>query len=319
MSSMVTIRSPGAVRPSTVLRSDVLPDEVGSAHDDVAPSGDGDIEHGADGLTTERIEWQRPVAEAAHAEAGAVGGDRGDHGAHPRPIREPGVDDRRRAVEAASERGEDPFDDDGEVRRRQVTAAIEVTVALDPDVAVGVDEDLVDRLVGEQGVERAEAVEAGDRGAHEPFAVGGADERSDAAEVGAHDGVGVAVVGLGGAAQLGHELLVDAHGDAHWCTIAVRRVRSASTSSQGAVTLIARTRSSCRTPQFPGQQPGEPGGEQSAVDGAGDGRVVADRGHDRRADRRARRRTARSDRPGSTTSTTPSGRHGTAAARRRAR
>ena len=115
VSSMVTIRSPGAVRPSTALSSEVLPDEVGSAHDDVAPSGDGDIEHGADRPTTEGVERERAVAEATHAQAGPVGGDRGDHGAHPRAVREPGVDHRRRAVEAASEWSEDPFDDHGQV------------------------------------------------------------------------------------------------------------------------------------------------------------------------------------------------------------
>ena len=40
------------------LSSDVLPDDVDSADDDVAPPGDGDVEHGADGLAAERVERQ---------------------------------------------------------------------------------------------------------------------------------------------------------------------------------------------------------------------------------------------------------------------
>ena len=82
-------------------------------------------------------------------------------------------------------------------------------VALDPDVAVGVDEHLVDRLVVEQGVECAEAVEPGDRGAHEPLAVGRAGERGDASHVGPHDVVGGAVVVGRGPTQLADEAVVD--------------------------------------------------------------------------------------------------------------
>ena len=219
------------------------------------------------------------VAEAADGEAGAVGGDRRDHGADPRPVGQAGVDDRRGAVEAPAERGEDAFDDDGEVGRREVAASLEPPVALDPDVAAGVDEDLVDRLVGEQRVERAEAVEPGDGGAHEPLAGGGADERGDAPQVGAHDDVGVAAIALGGPAQLGDELIVGSQRHAvHPCGARPSPSRAAADGRAGGF--------GCRrTAQLPGQQAGQAGGEQAGVDGTGDGRVVADRGHDRRPGR----------------------------------
>ena len=63
-------------------------------------------------------------------------------------------------------------------------------------------------VVGEQRVEGAEPVEAGDRGAHQPLADVGADERGDPAQVAADDGVGRPRLGLGGPAQLGHEHVV---------------------------------------------------------------------------------------------------------------
>ena len=93
-------------------------------------------------------------------------------------------------------------------------------VALDPDVAVGVDEDLVDLVVGEQCVERAEAVEAGDGGADQPLTGVCARQWSDATQVGAHHVGGVAVLTFGRLAQLGDQTLVERGAGAHWCTIA---------------------------------------------------------------------------------------------------
>ena len=65
-------------------------------------------------------------------------------------------------------------------------------------------------VVAQQGVERAEAVEPGHGGAHQPLAGGVARQWRDAAQVRAHDVGGVAVVALGSPAELGDEVLVEA-------------------------------------------------------------------------------------------------------------
>ncbi len=142
----------------------------------------------------ERGERKGPVAEATHREAGPVEGDGRDDRTHSRAILQTGVDDRVGAVEAAAERGEDALDDDGEIGRGDRPGGSGGAVALDPDVATGIDEDLVDVVVAEEGVERTETVEARHRGAHEALAVGRGGERSDPPDVGPDDGVGVAVV-----------------------------------------------------------------------------------------------------------------------------
>ena len=156
-------------------------------------------------------------------------------------------------------------------------------VALDPDVAVGVDEHLVDRRrrrAAASSAPRPSRRATAARTSRSPSA--GAGERRDAPEVGAHDGVGVAVARRS----------------------AARHSSSTSRSSTGA--------RSCRTPQLAGEQPGQAGGEQPGVDGAGDRRdrwlTVATTGAPIARSTSAARR----PRPGSATSTTPSGRHGVA-------
>ena len=133
---------------------------------------------------------------------------------------------------------------------------MQVAVALDPDVAVGVDQHLVDLVIGQQRVERAETVEPGDGGAHEPFARRFARQRGDPAQVRPHDVSGVAVVALRGSAELGDEPLVERRG---------RRSR--------------------RPSQFPGERAREASGQQAGVDHPRDRRVEADGRDDRRTAR----------------------------------
>ena len=180
----------------------------------VAARGDQQLEHGDERVRREGVEPERAVAEAAHRQAGTVGRHRRDHRADPRAVGEAGVDDRVGAIEPASERGQDALGDDGQLGRPEVTAAAHAAVALDPDVAVGVHEHLVDRRVGEQRVERTQPVEPGHGGAHEALAIERAGERRDAPQVGAHDDVGVAALGDCGSAELVDEVLVQ-RGDAH--------------------------------------------------------------------------------------------------------
>ncbi len=117
------------------------------------------------------------------------------------------------------------------------------------------------RGVADQRVERTEAVEAGDGGTDQSFALGGAGERGEAANVLAHRCLGAAGLALRGAAQRSHQPFVDVAAD------------------------CARRRS-CRLERL--QRLEHPvrelGGKQTGVDGAGDRRIDGDAGDHGRAD-----------------------------------
>ena len=157
----------------------------------------------------ERGQRQRPPPETAQRQARAPDGHRLDDRAHARTIGQTGVDDRGGAVDAPAERSEDAFDHHGEVAGGDRAGARGRPAPIDPDLAAVVDEDLVDVVVDEQGVERSEAVEAGDRGAHEAFGGDRPGERGETADVGAHRGLGCSGLGGGRRAQGVHEALVD--------------------------------------------------------------------------------------------------------------
>src|SRR5262245_24071132 len=81
--------------------------------------------------------------------------DRVDAGA----VGEAGVDHRRRLVDAATDRGDDPVDDahDVVVVLEDDVRELELAGPLDVDLARPVDHDFRDRLVAEEGLQRAEA------------------------------------------------------------------------------------------------------------------------------------------------------------------
>src|SRR5262245_28623716 len=81
--------------------------------------------------------------------------DRVDAGA----VGQAGVDHRRRLVDAATDRGDDPVDDphDVVVVLEDDVRELELAGPLDVDLARSVDHDFRDRLVAEEGLQRAEA------------------------------------------------------------------------------------------------------------------------------------------------------------------
>ena len=198
-----------------------------------------------------------------------------------------------------------------------MTGPLEPAVALEPDVAAGVDEHLVDGLVGEQRVERAEPVEPGHRGAHQPLPDVGADERRDPPQVAAHDGVGLARLGLGGPAQLGHEHVVVSVVDGAPSSADAGAPDLVAGCAPQALALVARRRHAAPRSSRVSRR-----GRRAASSPASTARAIAGSWlTDATTGAPTARSTsvARSARPGSLTSTTPSGRHGAATARRNAR
>ena len=246
VSSIVTMRSPGAQRPSVALSSDVLPDDVApltttlhrpatSSSSTAATASDANASRSSDRSRKRRIDRHPPSGETG----GMTAQTRDPSGRRASTI---GV----RAVEAPPERGEDALGDEGEVGGGDVAGTGHVPVALDPHVAVGVDEHLVDGAVAEQRVERAEPVEAGHGGPHERLAGDRTGQRRDPPQVGAHDGVGVAALDGGGPAQLGDEVLVDGAQRGHCRAPRSSRCRSRGTRDASSPASTARATASRR-------------------------------------------------------------------------
>ncbi len=89
----------------------------------------------------------------------AVDGERRNDRVDTRTVRQAGVDHRRAVVDAAADAADDAVDDAHQVaivleRRRQ---PIQLAGALDVDVLVGVDQDVADRRIAQQRLERTQA------------------------------------------------------------------------------------------------------------------------------------------------------------------
>ena len=97
--------------------------------------------------------------KAANREQRAVDRQRRNDRVDARAVRQTRVDHRRAVVDAAADAADDAVDDAHQVlvvleRRRQ---PFELAVALDVDVLVGVDQDVADRRIAQQRLERSEA------------------------------------------------------------------------------------------------------------------------------------------------------------------
>ena len=97
--------------------------------------------------------------ESANREQGTVDGERRNDGVDARAVGQARVDHRRAVVDAAADAAHDAVDDAHQVlvvleRRRH---RFELAAALDEHLLVGVDQDVADRLVAQQRLERAEA------------------------------------------------------------------------------------------------------------------------------------------------------------------
>ncbi len=99
------------------------------------------------------------LRKAPDREQRAVHGERRDDRVDARSVREPGVDHRRAVVDAAADPADDPVD-----HAQQVAVVLERrghffedAAALDEDVLVGVDQDVVHRRIAKNRFERPEA------------------------------------------------------------------------------------------------------------------------------------------------------------------
>ena len=208
MSSMVTMRSLGSVRPRIELSSEVLPDDVepltitlhrpARATSRTAPTASSpNASRGRARSRKRRTDRQAP--------SGATGGMTA-HTREPSGSRASTTGDVRSRRRPSGARIRSTTTARSAAARRP--AALEPTIALEPDVAAGVDEHLVDGVVGEQRVERAEPVEPGHRGAHQPLADVGRRRAVRPAAGGGGRPRRPPRLGLGGPAQLGHQHVV---------------------------------------------------------------------------------------------------------------
>jgi hypothetical protein len=150
------------------------------------------------------------LGELPDGEHGAVDGQRRDDGVHPGPVGEAGVHHGGGLVHPAAHRGDDLVDDRpvlGVVGERQV-GLLDATLALHPDVVVGVAHDLGHGVVGQQRVERPVAQGVGEDLLDEPPPLQRRDgdvlALQDGVERGAH--LGLELLG-GEALHLGGHLL----------------------------------------------------------------------------------------------------------------
>ena len=97
--------------------------------------------------------------EAADRQHRTVERERRDDRVDARAVRQPGVDHRARLVDAAADRADDALDDLHHVRvvAEDQRGLLQPSLALDVDLVVAVDEDVGDRRVAQQRLERTEA------------------------------------------------------------------------------------------------------------------------------------------------------------------
>ena len=240
VSSRTMMRSPGSVRLSRDAEQRGLAARRGAADHDVAP-GSQHVGEQLDDAADVKAASGRARRRKRRIDTAAPSTATGPITAHTRdPSGEPGVDDRVGAVEAAAQRRQHPFEHDGDRRGRQRLRGVELAGALDPHLAAGVDEDLVDVAVGHQRVEPVEPGEAGDGSGDEPRLLRFVGERRDGAHVAAHDGVDVAR-DLGDAAAQRVDQLVLGHAafrSSRW----IRRGRRAARSPASTARATAGSR-----------------------------------------------------------------------------
>ena len=118
--------------------------------------------------------------KTANRQQRAVDRQRRDDRVHAGAVRQPRVDHRRAVVHAAADAADDAVDDAHQVlvvleRRRQ---PLELALALDVDVLVGVDQDVADRRVAQQRLERPETEDFVDDVGEERLALGHAERHA---------------------------------------------------------------------------------------------------------------------------------------------
>ena len=165
VSSMVTMRSRGSIdRGERVAQRRLA--RARRARDEQVPAA---AHHRVDevaaaAVDTERVEPDGPGDEAPDGDARAVGGERREHRVEPGSVGQAGVDERRRVVEAETERRDDPLGQAGDgVRIEGEVDRFDAAAALDVRPPGPVDHDLVHVRVGEPALERTEAADVVDQ------------------------------------------------------------------------------------------------------------------------------------------------------------
>ena len=115
--------------------------------------------------------------ETADREQRAVDGERRNDRVDARSIRQSGVDHRRAVVDAPADGADDPVDDAQQMAvvlkvRRNL---FELAAAFDEDVLVGVDQDVADRRIAQQRLDRSEPEDVVEQLGEQLFAFGQAD------------------------------------------------------------------------------------------------------------------------------------------------
>ena len=128
----------------------------------------------SDRIATRSSALQPLRRKAADGEQRTVDGQRRNDGVDTRAIRQACVDHRRAVVDAPSDAADDPIDHPHQVlvvleRRRQ---PFELALALDVHQLVGVDQDVRDRWVAQQRLERTKSEDLVDDVAEDRFALG---------------------------------------------------------------------------------------------------------------------------------------------------
>ena len=132
VSSRTMMRSPGSVRPSSDASNDVLPLDVAPLTTTLHRARSTSVSSSTTRRRREGRERKGVAAEASDRHRRAIDGDRTDDGAHPRPVGQPGIDDRVGAVEAPPQRCQHPFEHDRDRRGRQWLRGVELAARARP-------------------------------------------------------------------------------------------------------------------------------------------------------------------------------------------
>ena len=107
------------------------------------------------------LQFQRVHRKTADGDDRPVDGQRGDDGVDARAVRQAGVHHRRRLVDAPAHPGDDPVENRHQVPVVEKTraGAFEQSLALDINMAIGVDQDVGDARIAEERFDRAESAQ----------------------------------------------------------------------------------------------------------------------------------------------------------------